>query len=115
MVNWVVQDVTEFQSQEKYDCWHDRATFHFLTSQDQISKYASLAKQYIKPNGVMVIGTFSKNGPKKCSGLQISQYNEDEMSLAFSDGFKKLTCIAKDHDTPFKTKQSFIYCSFQRI
>ena len=29
-VNWIVSDVTEFHPSSTYDCWHDRATFHFL-------------------------------------------------------------------------------------
>ena len=33
-VKWVVSDVVDFQPTEHYDFWHDRATFHFLTQQN---------------------------------------------------------------------------------
>ena len=38
-VNWVISDITEFKPTINYDIWHDRATFHFLTTNEQISKY----------------------------------------------------------------------------
>src|SRR5688572_18545901 len=31
-VKWIVSDITEFEPQEHYKVWHDRATFHFLTT-----------------------------------------------------------------------------------
>lgn len=115
IVRWIVQDILEFETDRLFDCWHDRAAFHFLTTPEWISKYAALAKRYIKQNGYLIIGTFSKNGPKKCSGLSIKQYNAEEMFQVFSDGFKKVKCITLDHETPFHTKQNFLYCLFQRV
>src|SRR5688572_25228302 len=73
-VNWIVADITEFQPKQTYDLWHDRATFHFLTSEEQISKYLEIARKAIKPGGFLVVGTFSTEGPEKCSGLEIKQY-----------------------------------------
>jgi cyclopropane fatty-acyl-phospholipid synthase-like methyltransferase len=114
-INWIVQDITEFQTDQLYDCWHDRATFHFLTLPEQISKYAGLAKLHIKENGWLILGGFSKNGPEKCSGLPITRYGPDELSAVFADGFKKMHCEMHDHETPSRTKQNFIFCSFQRF
>lgn len=111
-VNWIVSDILEFKPNTTYDVWHDRATFHFLTKPDQIKKYIKIAKISVK--GFITIGTFSKNGPKKCSGLDIKQYNENELTLEFKDGFKKIECLTEDHLTPFKTLQNFIFCSFKR-
>ena len=31
-VNWIVSDITEFKPHSSFDVWHDRATFHFLTT-----------------------------------------------------------------------------------
>ncbi len=71
-VNWIVSDVTEFHPPTTYDCWHDRATFHFLTSADDINTYLTTARQAVK--GFMTIATFSDKGPKKCSMLDVHQY-----------------------------------------
>lgn len=46
-VNWVVSDVTEFAPDTAYDIWHDRATFHFLTTKEQIAKYLEIARQSV--------------------------------------------------------------------
>lgn len=111
-VNWIVSDITEFNPDNTFDIWHDRATFHFLTSPEQIKTYIETAKKSV--TGFMTIGTFSENGPKKCSGLEIKQYTETELEHQLSDGFKKLKCITEDHITPFETKQNFLFCSFKR-
>ena len=111
-VTWIVSDITEFKPETKYDIWHDRATFHFLTTEEQIKKYTEITQKWI--NGYLIIGTFSENGPKKCSGLDIKQYSETAMENQFSNSFKKLKCITEDHTTPFETKQNFTFCLFEK-
>lgn len=113
IINWVVSDITEFEPKTTFDIWHDRATFHFLTTPEQISKYLDTAKKAV--NGYMTIGTFSKNGPKKCSGLDIKQYSEESLTRKFENGFKKIRCITEDHKTPFDTNQNYLFCSFKRL
>lgn len=111
-VNWVVSDITEFEPKTSYDIWHDRAAFHFLTTPENISKYMDVVRKSV--NGYLTIGTFSKNGPKKCSGLEIRQYNEQELISEFEKGFDKIKCVTEDHLTPFGTTQNFLFCSFKR-
>ena len=113
-VNWIVSDITEFQPTVSYDFWHDRAAFHFLTTAAQIAKYLSTARQAIKENGTITLGTFSNNGPKKCSGLTVQQYTEATLATELQNGFKKTRCITEDHITPFNTIQNFLFCSFMR-
>lgn len=113
-VKWIVSDITEFKPLQKFDVWHDRATFHFLTSKDQIEKYIELAAQSVNPNGFMAIGTFSENGPTKCSGLDIKQYSESELERTLTYYFRKIHCITEDHITPFHTIQNFLFCSFKK-
>ncbi|MBK7426321.1 MAG: class I SAM-dependent methyltransferase [Saprospiraceae bacterium] len=113
-VNWIVSEITAFEPSGNYDFWHDRAAFHFLTSEPQIEKYLSIARKSIKENGTITIGTFSENGPKKCSGLDIKQYTEDTLSRELKNGFEKIKCITEDHITPFDTTQNFLFCSFKR-
>lgn len=113
-VSFIVSDITEFKPETKFDFWHDRAAFHFLTGEEKISKYVSLAEQSINKNGYLILGTFSNEGPKKCSGLEIKQYSEGSMSNRFEVGFNRIKCIREDHLTPFNTTQNFLFCSFQR-
>ena len=113
-VNWIVSDITEFEPTVKFNFWHDRATFHFLTDEDKIKKYVSIAENSIKKEGYLVVGTFSEKGPTKCSGLEIKQYNETSMSAHFEEKFERIKCINEDHTTPFNTVQNFLFCSFKR-
>lgn len=113
-ITWIVSDVTEFKTEKTFDVWHDRATFHFLITTEQIEKYLSNARRKIKANGFLTIGTFSENGPKKCSGLEIKQYSEQALQSQLNNGFEKIKCITEDHRTPFDTLQNFLFCSFKR-
>jgi hypothetical protein len=72
-----------FILQATYDCWHDRATFHFLIDKSEIDVYLETARKAV--NGFMVIGTFSDKGPKKCSMLDVHQYSEVELQTAASE------------------------------
>lgn len=112
-VKWIVTDITTFEPSEIYDIWHDRAAFHFLTTPEQVSRYTDIAKKSI--HNFLVLGTFSKNGPTKCSGLDIQQYDEESLSEKFTEGFEKIQCINEDHTTPFETIQNFVFCSFKKI
>lgn len=114
LVKWVVSDVLDFASDKKYDCWHDRAAFHFLTTGLEVEQYLEVAQQHISSQGKMVIGTFSTNGPEKCSGLPVKQYDEKLLTGALQKWFKKIRCTTTDHITPFKTIQNFLFCSFQK-
>lgn len=111
-VDWVVSDITAYQPTATFDIWHDRATFHFLTTGEQIATYLDTAKKAV--SGFLTIGTFSENGPEKCSGLPIKQYSAEKLTAELESGFTKLRCITEDHVTPFDTKQHFLFCSFKK-
>ncbi len=113
-VTWIVADAAAFTPSEKYDIWHDRAAFHFLTEEADISNYLQTARQYIRAQGVLVIGTFSEQGPKKCSGIAIRQYSETSLPERLKGDFEKIECKTVDHNTPFGTVQNFLFCSFRK-
>jgi SAM-dependent methyltransferase len=114
-VKWIVADVATFKPTEKYDFWHDRAAFHFLTDETEISNYLQTAQENINSKGLLVIGTFSEQGPKKCSGIEIKQYSETTMTDRLKKFFEKIKCITVDHKTPFDTIQNFVFCSFRKL
>lgn len=111
-VTWIVSDITCFKPEISYDVWHDRAMFHFLTTKEQIAAYLNTARKAV--TGYLIIGTFSNNGPKKCSGLNVQQYSDEALTNELRNGFDKINCITEDHVTPFKTIQNFLFCSFKR-
>lgn len=113
-VDWIVSDITEFKPKKQYDFWHDRAVFHFLTQPEDIKLYAQNAANGIKSGGVLIVGTFSEDGPLKCSGIEIKQYNEATMKTVFENDFEHLECREHVHTTPAQTQQHFIFCVFRR-
>lgn len=111
-VKWVVSDIRDFVPDRQYALWHDRATFHFLTQPEQVAAYVGMAAAAV--DGFMTIGTFSKNGPTKCSGLPVQQYSEEQLAGTLNNAFIKVRCAHEDHLTPFNTVQNFLFCNFKK-
>jgi ubiquinone/menaquinone biosynthesis C-methylase UbiE len=113
-INFVVSDIVKFEPKEKYRLWHDRATFHFLTNKEDIETYLKIASQAISTDGYLIVSTFSKTGPEKCSGLTVSQYSEDDLKQMFEKYFDNIRCFETEHLTPAGKTQNFIYCGFEK-
>ena len=112
-VKWIISDILDFKPTEKYDLWHDRAAFHFQTEEADIDNYLNIIKNAVI--GWSIIGTFSVDGPKNCSGLNISQYDEAGLKyLLEKSEFKFLESKRIDHTTPSGGVQNFIFCSFSK-
>lgn len=110
-VTWIVSDILDFEPTETYGVWHDRAAFHFLTTDEEIEKYKSIVNKSV--DGFLIIGTFSENGPLKCSSLEISQYSQEKLTSTFEEKFDKIDSVLEDHQTPFGTTQNFLFCGFK--
>jgi len=115
LVKWVVSDAASFRPKEKFDFWHDRAAFHFFTEEKDIHLYIKNVQQSIAPGGYLVLGTFSENGPDKCSGLPIKRYSEAAMKERLQQFFEKIKCLTVNHLTPSEKVQEFVFCSFRRL
>lgn len=109
----IASNIVEAKFSEKYDVWHDRAVFHFLTNPDDQKKYVNLVMDALKPNGHLLIFTFSKKGPLKCSGLEICQYDKEDL-VNMLPKLKLVGSGTEDHHTPFNTIQNFTYCLFKK-
>lgn len=113
-INWIVSDINDFVSNNKYDLWHDRAAFHFLKDSSQINNYVELANSSLNSKGKIILGTFSSNGPLKCSGLEISRYNSSSINEIFKKHFILLNHRISIHPTPFDTFQEFLFAVFEK-
>ena len=111
-VTWIVSDIVDFKPTQQYKIWHDRAAFHFLTNPKAISSYCSLLENFANRN--VILGVFSTDGPLKCSGIEISQYDKESLINTIPKSFSLLESFTKDHLTPFETTQNFLFCSFQK-
>lgn len=113
-VGFIESNILDFLSSNKFSVWHDRAVFHFLVNDEDKAKYLEILKANLNDNGVFVLATFSKSGPEKCSGLEISRYDINELLTVFGNDFTLLDSFQKDHETPFFTLQSFIYSVWRK-
>ena len=111
-VTFIVSDSLHFQSDEKFDVWHDRASFHFFTEVNEIEQYKNNVIVNTTQNAHLIFGTFSEDGPLKCSGLLITQYSVEKMEAVFGEDFELENCFTEDHQTPFDTIQNFIFCHY---
>ena len=114
-LNFIETDILNFNSNDKYDIWHDRAVFHFITNPEGIEKYISLCNKYINNHGILIIGAFAEDGPLKCSGLEIKRYSVDQISGLFKETFELVESFKMLHKTPFDTEQSFSFCVLRKF
>jgi 2-polyprenyl-3-methyl-5-hydroxy-6-metoxy-1,4-benzoquinol methylase len=114
-IHWIVSDITSFQPPVLFDFWYDRAAFHFLTEPEKIDHYISVAASAVRHNGFLTVGTFSEQGPAKCSGLPVTQYSDVTLTKRFEPAFEKIKCLYRDHVTPFNTIQNFVFCGMRRV
>jgi SAM-dependent methyltransferase len=114
-VQWIVADIAQYQPTEAYDFWHDRAAFHFLTEEEEIQNYVITLHNSLNPEGIALIGTFSLDGPEKCSGIAIKQYSEATLTDRLAPYLDKIKCVTLDHITPSKMPQNFIFCCFRKL
>jgi len=115
LVKWIIADASDFQPTEQYDFWHDRAAFHFLTQEDEINHYIDSVRKGLAKQGILVLGTFSEQGPTTCSGIEIKQYSQESMIDLLKRYFEKIKCVTVNHETPFHTVQNFVFCLFRKL
>lgn len=113
-VTWKVSDILEFEPKAKFDLWHDRAVFHFLTETKDQQTYRSLVEQSISSGGYLLLMTFSKSGPKSCSGLPVEQYDIADLEAFFSREFELVKSFNYDHITPSGSAQNYTVCLLKR-
>ena len=110
-VHWIAGDVTRLDlAPQAYDVWHDRAVFHFLTSQEARSAYVQRALLAVKPGGHVIVSTFGPEGPQKCSGLDVVRYDADSLHDQFGRHFRLVESRKELHRTPVGSTQQFLYC-----
>jgi SAM-dependent methyltransferase len=112
-VEWFESDVTSFQPPHRFDLWHDRAVFHFLTAAEDRQRYVATLRRTLHPGGTVVLSTFALDGPPQCSGLDVMQYDEPSILEELGAEFQLQEVRRETHVTPWQSEQQFIYFRFQ--
>ena len=117
LVKWIVDDITRpVQTSDLSDIsvWHDRAVLHFLLDKEQQNAYLSTLKKVVKKGGYAIIATFSPEGAKKCSGLDIKNYDQNMLAKFLGDDFSLLEFFKYTHHMPSGEPRPYIYTLFQK-
>jgi ubiquinone/menaquinone biosynthesis C-methylase UbiE len=87
-VHWLEGDVTRAELPiHRFDIWHDRAVFHFLTESADRHAYVEQVMRTVRPGGHVIVATFAEDGPEKCSGLPVMRYRPATLHAEFGDAF----------------------------
>lgn len=111
LAHWITGDITRVDMDPaRYDLWHDRAVFHFLTDPDDRVAYVARVARSVRPGGHVIVATFGLDGPEKCSGLDVVRYDAKGLHGEFGPKFRLLDSVSELHETPWGAPQQFMYC-----
>ncbi len=117
LVKWIADDITN----PKYiteigtiELWHDRTVLHFLTEENQREGYLSTLKQLVKVEGYVIIAVFSLEGAKKCSGLDVVNYDQTMISNFLGNEFELLKHFPYLYIQPSGGERPYVYTLFKR-
>lgn len=113
-VEWIVADITQWRSANRFDVWHDRAAFHFLTEPAQQGAYAQALRSALNAGGIAIIGTFALDGPERCSALPVTRHAAASIAAIIGEGFELVSERHHEHLTPGGAVQKFQFSTFRR-
>ncbi len=109
------ENILDFETETRFDLWHDRAVFHFLTDEEDQQIYIEKLTQHLKTGGYFLLATFAPTGPQQCSELDIVQYDKDKITQQLGTHFKLIKTTSETHPHPNGTTQDFNYFLFKKI
>ncbi len=112
-ITWIEADITTFVPARRYQVWHDRAVFHFLTHMQDRQRYVGVLRAALAPHGDVVIATFGLRGPERCSGLPVQGYSATSLAAELGPGLTLMAEEQESHVTPAGAVQPFQYCWFR--
>jgi SAM-dependent methyltransferase len=116
LVQWREANVLEESlPSHSFDVWHDRAVFHFLTTEKERQAYVAQVLRAVKPGGLVIVATFAEDGPTQCSGLPVMRYAANDLHAQFGAPFELLGHEKELHMTPGGNEQKFVYCVCRRL
>lgn len=116
-VRWIVDDITNSKSIYKLkdiNLWHDRTVLHFLVEKKQQKAYLETLNRIVGKDGFVIIAVFSLDGAKKCSGLNVKNYNHKMLKDFLGEEFKLEKHFSYIYQMPSGDLRPYIYTLFKR-
>jgi len=114
-VEWIRDDVLASQPAPSWDCWHDRALFHFLTDPDDRAAYRESLLRAVPSGGHVIIAAFGPDGPGRCSGLDTLSCSAEDIAAELGSAVGLIEHREEEHYTPSGGVQPFVYARFERV
>jgi SAM-dependent methyltransferase len=112
-VAWVTADLLTWSPTRRFDVWHDRAVFHFLTTPTEQQRYLATTRAALRSGAKLIIATFAEDGPEQCSGLPVVRYSPaqlvDTLNAHSGATFELLDHRREEHRTPWGAVQAFTW------
>jgi trans-aconitate methyltransferase len=113
-VHWVTADVLSWHPQRHYQAWHDRAVYHFLTTDEHRQQYLHTLDTATAPDTIAVFGCFAPDGPQRCSGLPVARYGPAQLARQIGTKWLLISQDREEHITPAGTIQPFTWIALRR-
>lgn len=116
-IKFIVDDLTnpaELLKLKNIDLWHDRAVLHFFTEEKNQKAYFDLLKNVLKSKGFVILAEFNLEGAKKCSGLDVFNYNEEMLQERLGNDFELLKSFNHTYTQPSGNTREYVYTLFQK-
>jgi len=113
-VHWLTADVLSWHPRRRYQAWHDRAVFHFLTSGEHRQQYLRTLDRATAPGAIAVFGCFAPDGPQQCSGLPVARYSAAQLARQIGAGWLVISQAREEHITPAGTIQPLTWVALRR-
>ena len=117
-ITWITADLLSWTPERRYDIWHDRAVFHFLTDPAQQRRYVHTALAALSPHGTLIIATFADDGPPTCSGLPVARYSPAQLADTLTHHADTTLAVLDErreqHRTPWGASQALTWIALTR-
>lgn len=113
-VDWQVADVLTWRPGRTYAVWHDRAVFHFLTTDQQRARYLRTLNAATTSGSLALFATFAPDGPEFCSGLPVARYDAHGLADTLGQPWQLIAHDRELHTTPNGKTQPFTWTALRR-
>lgn len=116
-IKWIVDGIAvpeNFLDLQSVDLWHDRTVLHFLVEDSQQKRYLNKLNTLAPKGGFVIIAVFSLDGAKKCSGLDVKNYDHKMIAKFLGNDFKLLKYFPNLYKMSSGDLRPYIYTLFQK-
>jgi SAM-dependent methyltransferase len=114
-ISWLVDDLVHpvhLSKLKNVALWHDRAVLHFLLDEKHRQVYKETLLKILKLGGHVIIAAFAIGGAKKCSGLDLCNYDRDSLAAFLGAEFKLAHSFSHTYIMPSGDARPYIYTHF---